>query len=453
MGQEVHMHSRFTDSLAAGMLLFGAALRAAEPAHTDITKWQDGKEACISLTFDDSSINQFRIDIPLLNERAIPGTFFVITGGIEGSKNQPAFVGRPMMDIIRESAQTPTSQQNALERISLLNYLQTIQHVPELSDFTAQRLGRFLRQSDYMELGHAVDAALAKLRATGATFAPALRRSSGDRRYVITWDELRRHAAEGHEIANHSVTHPFMPALDEANIIYEIEKANEDIREQVGPKHTFSVEAPYGIDDPRVRPVVASHFPLTRNWVTDEFMEGFLREDRRDPTTSKKEYVQWQRGPLTRTTIDTMKGWVDTSIAHGIWLVLVFHGIEGIGYEALTTDTMRTYLDHIKEHESHLWIATFQDGAKYARERVNSSVRADLSGEKIQVAVSHSLKPDLYDLPLTARTTIPSDWRVVRFQQGDDARWLPVHRVGDESFVLYRIAANGKVAVLEKGAN
>src|SRR5215471_19770941 len=111
MGREVHMHSRFTDSLAAWALLFAAALHAAEAPRTEITKWQDGKEACISLTFDDSSINQFRIDIPLLNERGIPGTFFVITGGIQGSKNQPAFVGRPMMDIIRESAQTPTTQQ------------------------------------------------------------------------------------------------------------------------------------------------------------------------------------------------------------------------------------------------------------------------------------------------------------------------------------------------------
>jgi hypothetical protein len=38
--------------------------------------------------------------------------------------------------------------------------------------------------------------------------------------------------------------------------------------------------------------------------------------------------------------METMKGWVDTS-------------------------TVRAYYDY-KDHESHLWIATFQDGAKYA---------------------------------------------------------------------------------------
>jgi len=86
---------------------------------------------CISLTFDDSSINQFRIDIPLLNERGIPGTFFVVTGDIQGSKNQPAFMGRPMMDIIRERRSDPYEPAATLwERISTAEHLQTISVCP-----------------------------------------------------------------------------------------------------------------------------------------------------------------------------------------------------------------------------------------------------------------------------------------------------------------------------------
>ena len=50
--------------------------------------------------------------------------------------------------------------------------------------------------------------------------------------------------------------------------------------------------------------------------------------------------------------------------------------------------------------------------------------------------MTHTLKPEVYDLPLTARTTIPEDWRLVRFRQGEDVRWLPVHREGGEPFVM-----------------
>jgi hypothetical protein len=267
----------------------------------------------------------------------------------------------------------------------------------------------------------------------------------------FTWDDFRRFARQGHEFASHTVTHPYMTALDEANIAYEIEKSIEDIRENLGPRHTFSMECPYGIHDERVRPHAESRVPLTRNWVSDNFMDGIMRGDSRDPKSSTREYVQWQRGPVAKTPIETMRGWIDTSLDHGLWLVLVFHGIEGIGYEALPTETVRAYFDYIQERQGRMWIATFQDGAKYARERMASKVTTQRAGDAIEVSVTHSLDPKLYDLPLTARTTIPADWRVVRFRQGDQVRWLPIHRERGATFVIYRIVPNGAVARLDKG--
>jgi peptidoglycan/xylan/chitin deacetylase (PgdA/CDA1 family) len=447
-------------------LLLAAPLCAQSPG-SEVTKWQDGKDACVSITYDDSSINQFRVAIPLMNERRLPGTFFVITGDIQGSKYQPAFIGRPIMEILRESEKVPTSKENMLERTSMLNYLSTVLHVPALSGFRPQTLQRPITRGDVAGLTSIVDPLLAKLRQSGATYsngplksAPPLREPAdtsadwpGDRRYLITWDELRRHMAEGHEMANHSITHALMPVMDEANIAYELEKSKQEMLEQLGPKSQFSAEAPFGIDDPRVKDVVTSRFPIARNWVLDDFMTGILRGDRTDPTKSTKGYVQWQRGPLAATTMAEMKGWVDTSLAHGIWLVLVFHGIEGVGWEPQTTESLRSYFDYISERQQRLWVATYADGAKYARERHASTVAAKDSGDRIEVTVTHSLDKKLYDLPLTVKTPLPADWKLVHFQQGQDARWLPIHHDGDSVYVLYRIAPNGPPAVLEKAAN
>jgi peptidoglycan/xylan/chitin deacetylase (PgdA/CDA1 family) len=433
---------------------------------SEIAKWQDGKDACVSITYDDSTPNQFRIAIPLMNERRLPGTFFIVTGDIEGSKYQPAFAGRPIATILRESATVPTNKDNLFERTSLLNYLQMVLEVPELKGFRTQSLQRNITQGNIPALAAVIDPLLAKLRQTGRAF-PSVGKSAavphgandpvrdwpGDTRYPITWDEIRRHVAEGHEMANHSITHPFMPAQDEANIAYELDKSKQEMLEQLGPKSLFSVEAPFGISDPRVKDVVASRFPITRNWVLDDFMDGILRGDRRDPTQTAKEYMQWQRGPLAATTLTEMKGWVDTSQAHGIWLVLVIHGVEGVGYEPLTTETLRSYFDYIADRQDHLWVATYRDGAKYARERHNGKIATKTAGDRIEVTVTHSLDKSLYDLPLTAKTPIPADWKLAHFQQGQDARWLPVHHDGDAAYVLYRIVPNGPPATLEKAAN
>ena len=447
-------------------LFFLALPLCAQTPGSEIAKWQEGKDACVSITYDDVTPNQFRVAIPLMDERRLPGTFFIITGDIEGSKYQPSFVGRPIATILRESATVPTNKDNYLERASLLNYLQMALEVPELNGFRAQSLNRNITQVNVPALAAAMDPLLAKLRATGATY-PNVGRSHavghgpndpvrdwpGDTRYPITWDELRRYQAEGHEMANHSVTHPYMPIMDAANIAYELDTSKKEMLEQLGPKSQFSVECPFAISDPRVKDVTASKFPITRNWVLDDFMGGVLRGDNHDPTQIQKEYVQWQRETDTATKMEEMQRWVDVSQAHGLWLITVTHGIQGIGYQPVTSDTLRTYFDYLADRQDHLWVATFQNGAKYARERHSGKVTTAVSGDRIQVTLTHTLDKKLYDLPLTVKTPIPGDWKLAHFQQGQDARWLPIHHEGDGPYVLYRMAPNGPPATISKAAN
>jgi len=444
--------------IALVLCALSAMSLSGQAPQTTITKWQDGKPAAVAITYDDSTINQFRIALPLMNERGLPGTFFIVTGEIPGSKYPPMFIGRPIMEILSESATAPTTKDNVFERTSVIWYLGTIERV-EAAGTANLNPQRMIQSGDFTP----VDAALAKLRATGVTYTAGgkpwvpVRSQEAGRPLAthpggLTWDEFRREAAKGHEFANHAVSHARLPSLDEANILYEVDKAREDIRAQLGEKHTFSIEAPYGIDDERVRRILINRFPLTRNWIadSDEFMDGIMRGNSRDPATSTREYVQWQRGPVTATPIDEMKGWVDISLSHGIWLVLVIHGIEGVGYQPLATNTLRAFFDYIKAQESRLWVATFQDGGKYARERMRSVVTTKQSGQAIEISVTHTLDPNVYDLPLTARTMVPAEWTSVQVRQGKETHTVPVQRESGGSYVQYRIAPNGGVARLER---
>ena len=77
-----------------------------------------------------------------------------------------------------------------------------------------------------------------------------------------------------------------MTILDEPNIIYEVDKAREELLEQMGPKHTFSLEAPYGIRDAHSRDVILARYNLVRNWVHPmdaEYMDGYMRGNNTDP--------------------------------------------------------------------------------------------------------------------------------------------------------------------------
>ena len=440
--------------IALACLICSAPLSGQEP-RTEITKWQDGKLAAVSITFDDSTINQFRIALPMLNERGLPATFFVITGELPGSEYRPTFVGRPIMEIIRESAKIPTNKANAYERSSMLRYLGEIQRVDiVLKNFRPNSAGGLIEKGQFAEF----DKVLALLRESGETYgvkpvAPV--RSQEDARPPaihpggLTWNELRQAAKQGHEIGNHLVSHAHTPGLDEANILYEAMKADEDIRAQMGPEHAFSIESSYGIHDHRVEQILVPRFPITRNWVTDPFMDGIMRGDNRDPAAMKKEYVQWQRGPRSATSLDEMTGWIDKSLAAGTWLVLVIHGVEGIGWEPIPAERLRAYFDYMKANEDRLWVATFRDAAKYARERMASKVTTKQSGDAIEVTVTHTLDPKLYNHSLTARTTVPAQWTSVRVRQGRENATVPVQRDASGAYVLYRITPNAGAARLE----
>src|ERR1700751_2373296 len=85
---------------------------------TEITKWQYGKNGAVSLTYDDGSINQFRVAVPIMDSFGLPATFFIITGDIAGSRYHGTFIGRPIKTIIAETTTVPTNKDNFFERAS-----------------------------------------------------------------------------------------------------------------------------------------------------------------------------------------------------------------------------------------------------------------------------------------------------------------------------------------------
>ena len=280
---------------------------------TSITKWQDGKAACASLTFDDGTINQFRIAVPLLNERGLHATFFVITGEIPGSKYHAKFIGRPVEKIMKESNSIPTDKNNLFERCSALYYLAQTWKYPEIESFSDMdaAIGVQYDGGEYEEVYSIIDSAYAVLRNSGHTYNFEEKKVQPDTGYRLTWDILREVEKQGHEIANHSVSHPYMPVMSKSSLQYEIEKCSEDMEQHLGLKRILSIECPYGVNNQRVLEYAFKMFPFVRNGLRDKFIKEILRGRPGEPVSKDKEYSQWQRGPRSKTPLSKMEGWVE----------------------------------------------------------------------------------------------------------------------------------------------
>jgi peptidoglycan/xylan/chitin deacetylase (PgdA/CDA1 family) len=420
-------------------------------SQTEILKWKDGKSACVSITYDDGTRNQFKIAVPIMDELGFPGTFFINTGYFYGSKYYPTFVGRPIMEILKESETVPTSQANIFERTSMIRYLRDISNVPEINAYDMQRIGSSLERGRYERVYTTVDEICDTLRKTNRTYeAVPIRLSAG--KDSTTWEELIEFSKKGHEFACHTISHAHLSNLDKENILYELVKCTEDIEDHLGFRHTLSVECPYGTHDERVLNIASPLFPFMRNSSPEDYIDEILRGSSRMPGKTDKEYIQWQRGPLSGTPYSNMTSWIDTSIQYNVWLVLVFHGIEGIGWEALSAGTIQNYFNYMKSKEEDIWVATFQDGYKYIRERMNSKVNESVDKGIIVVEVSNELDKKIYDLPLTLRTEIPEDWDSVQFQHGSSIKVINSIAEGETRYVIYDIMPDSAPVRLSKAS-
>ncbi|MDB5025432.1 MAG: polysaccharide deacetylase family protein [Mucilaginibacter sp.] len=380
-----------------------------------------------------------------MEQLKIPATFFVITGPIKGSKYQGKFVGRPVREIIKESETVPANDQNFLERCSAAGYLGYIGTI----SYHTQAGGMYdrghkdrafkLMDSLYTQVRHGEFK-------PGYEPCPEYKEAIGS-----TWDDFRKDAAEGYEIASHSITHATMPGLDEANIRYELEKSREDILRELGPKYTFSCEVPYGYENERVMQIAYKIYPALRNRMPEPWLKEIDRASKQTPGTTDKDYIQWQRGATTKTPLPLMKSWVDTAAAkNNTWLVLVFHGIDGLGYEPVSSTLLDEYFQYIRSKEDQLWVATFGDVTRYMREREAAKVNMSKNNGKITVKLTDSLDRKMYDLPLTLKTYVPSGWKKVKEIQGKHIRQLPVKKDEKGNYVLYQAESGAGAITLTK---
>src|SRR5262249_16523184 len=285
------------------------------------------------------------------------------------------------------------SKDNFFERASavgFLGYKGTLEYHTRVGELYDE--GKNLDQAYRL-----LDEAYEKVRSGG--FTPVNAQEDFHDGNTITWDELRSLANRGYEFASHTVTHPRLAVLDDTNLVYELEKSRQEILDHLGFRHTFSVECPYGTENERAVHAALLRYQVARNYMPDREVDDLDRWNKMDPAASHKEYVRWQRGPLTETPMELMKSWVDKTAALGnIWRVLVFHGVDGVGWKPKTSAELKDYFGYLNAKKQSLWVATFQDVAKYIREREHGAVVSYRGGAEISVVLRSDLTDLSYDL-------------------------------------------------------
>lgn len=428
-------------SLLISYLFFSCSPSGDQTVKSEITKWPDDKKGAVSITFDDGIINQLTIAKPILDSLGLPATFYIITGKVEGS-GKGKFIGRDPQEIIKETETVRTDSSNFFERASLIAFTGTT----EAEDYHA-RVGSMFESGRIEEAYELLDEGYEKIR-TGKM------RNTGEVVFhnnvedTTSWEQYKSYAAQGHEIASHTVTHPRLAVLDEINMLYELEQSKADLLKIIGEESIFTAEGPYGTENERVMEYAHEIYPALRNRMPETWLEEINRGSNAAPGASQKEYVQWQRGILTRHSFEDMKAWIDTTLNHdNTWLVLVIHGVENLGWEPKTKEQLEEYFSFMKSKENELWIDTFRDVTKYIRARQNTQLTSTVEDQQITISLTSELDPEIYTIPLTIKTYIPEDWKQAKINGEKD---LEIKEDESGRYVLFPLTlAESKVMITQ----
>lgn len=222
----------------------------------------------------------------------------------------------------------------------------------------------------------------------------------------FTWAEAKEMSDNGHEMSNHSWSHPYLTMISEDELIEQIRKNDEAILENIGkPSTTFCF--PYNAFNEKVLEKVMTGRIGAR---LKEFWLGGQH--------SPKEY-------LTKT--------VEDALAAGSWITGMTHGIN-YGYDCYTDPTEFTdFLDYLKSLEERIWVGTFRDVAAYTAVAKDVKLTVAPAEKGITVTPATSLDKTLYETPLTME--VATGGKKIKAEQ--DGKQLEVTYRGDNAYFSF----------------
>lgn len=184
-------------------------------------------------------------------------------------------------------------------------------------------------------------------------------------------DDWKKILMAGHEIGNHSLTHPcsgnFPWARHKALEEYTLEKMEQELDDanamieqllNVRPK-TFAYPCGQtfvgrGKNLKSYIPLVAQRFIAGRGW---------LDEGDNDPVFS--DLTRLMAREFDGLRVEQVKVLIDQAVENGAWLILAGHDIGAPGRQVTTAATLDSLCCYVNQEESRIWVAPVQTVAEY----------------------------------------------------------------------------------------
>ena len=153
--------------------------------------------------------------------------------------------------------------------------------------------------------------------------------------------------------------------------------------------------------------------------------------------------------------VSAWEQYVNYAMQYGSWASIGFHSIvsddvTATGYNVYDSQVLALmeYVEPFVE-SGDLWLASFQEAAKYYFEWSSAKLTATQYGDsRIDVTLESGETDERYDEALTVKVTVPAAWSSVRAESASGFADLTVHTEDEGSFVYVNIVPGSGTVIL-----
>ena len=249
------------------------------------------------------------------------------------------------------------------------------------------------------------------------------------------WSGFRNARNNGHEIASHSMTHPFIYRDSLNQNRYELGESKRMIMEHMQSEYAMTFSYPFCHAEDIA--MMKEYYIAARgcsNQIVSNTVEDFMNIG---------SFIVGAAGQYR--TYEDFNEIAEKALAENGWSVYTFHSIDNPdGWSMVTSEDLRGHLDYLNEHRDVYWVDTFINVSKYAKERQYLEViPTENSSSTMEVRIADHLNDDIYNIPLTFKKEVPQDWMTLSVLKDEEE--IPYRRIIESSktYVVFETVPDG----------
>jgi len=257
------------------------------------------------------------------------------------------------------------------------------------------------------------------------------------------WTVLQSVASQGHEIASHTVTHPYLNQLTLAEQQDELKNSKDSIETHVKGHKCITLAYPYCVH--------GNDSLCLEYYIAARACQGSIESKNPRSFLNISSIICGSEGSV-KTGADFNSRANGAANSKG-WCVYLIHGLDNAsdGWSPTSSTELRASLEYLDANRDKFWVATFLNAVLYIKERNAASV-TELSTQEnsITVQVTDTLDNEIYDYPITIRRVLPDGWISATVTQGGESVSSAVVTIDSVKYVIFNAIPDSGDVVITK---